>query len=277
MTRFLPTLQEIREAHRVRHDYERLLPVNTFIFRPVSFFITWLAIRIGLTSEAVSWLSGVVGFAGCLFLMSGGQKFLVAGIGLLWLFNLLDCVDGDIARTMKTQNPYGRFLDSICGCITDFIFWAVVGVMAFRNPEYLLIQKILPVPEFTWLIIGSLTGFLYIWLQYIEQTFDSLLRPAWEALGVSENTSAPHLNVRQDTPDAAYGIAKVIRVINHNLRVRETHYIILLIAFIGKFIDLFLVIFFFYYLFSNILLMVIYSLRGAKVKKSGSSGPCALV
>lgn len=268
MTTFLPTLKEIREAHSVRHDYERVLPVNTFIFRPVSFFVTWLAIRIGLTTEAVSWLSGVAGLAGCIFLISGGQKFLVAGIGLLWLFNLLDCVDGDIARTMKTGNPYGQFLDSICGGIIDLIFWAVVGVMAFRNPEYLLIQKIVPVPEFTWLIIGSLTCFLFIWLGYLEQTFDSLLRPAWEMLGVSENTSSPHLNIQQDTPDAAYGIADVVRVINHNLRVRETHYMILLIAFIGRSIDLFLIIFFFYYLLSNILLMIIYSLRGAKVKKS---------
>jgi hypothetical protein len=169
---------------------------------------------------------------------------------------------------MKTENPYGRFLDSICGGIIDLIFWAVVGVMAFRNPEYLLIQKIVAVPEFTWLIIGSLACFLSIWLGYLEQTFDSLLRPAWETLGVSDNTSSPHLNIRQDTPDAAYGIANIVRIINHNLRVRETHYMILLIAFIGRSIDLFLVIFFVYYLLSNILLMVIYSLRGAKVKKS---------
>ena len=272
MTTSLPTLQEIREAHSWKRSYERFLPVSRFIFRPVSFPVTWLALRIGLTSEAVSWLSGVVGIAGCIFLISRNETLLAAGIGLLFLFNLLDCVDGSIARTMKTENPYGRFLDSICGGIIDLIFWAVVGVMAFLNPEYLLIQKIVPVPEFTWLIIGSLTCFLFTWLGYLEQTFDSLLRPAWETLGVSENTSSPHLNVQQDTPDAAYRIANVVRVINHNLRVRETHYMILLIAFIGRSIDLFLVIFFVYYLLSNILLMVIYSLRGAKVKKSGSFG-----
>ena len=221
-----------------------------------------------MTSEAVSWLSGVVGLTGCIFLISRNETLLVAGIGLLLLFNLLDCVDGSIARTMKTENPYGRFLDSICGGIIDLIFWAVVGVMAFRNPEYLLIQKIAPVPEFTWLIIGSLTCFLSIWLGYLEQTFDSLLRPTWEMPGVSENTSSPHLNIQQDTPDAVYRIANVVRIINHNLRVRETHYMILLIAFMGGSIDLFLVIFFLYYLLSNIVLMVIYSLRGAKVKKS---------
>ncbi|MGD1152442.1 MAG: CDP-alcohol phosphatidyltransferase family protein [Syntrophales bacterium] len=268
MSTSLPTLQEIREAHSWKRNYERFLPVSRFIFRPLGFLATWLALRLGITSEAVSWLSSVVGLTGCIFLISVKGKFLVAGIGVLLLFNLLDCVDGSIARTMKTENPYGRFLDSICGSIIDLIFWAVVGVMAFRNPEYLLIQKIVPVPVFTWLIIGSLTCFLFIWLGYLEQTFDSLLRPAWETLGVSENTSPPHLNIQQDTPDTAYGIANVVHIINHNLRVRETHYMILLIAFIGRSIDLFLVIFFVYYLLSNILLTVIYSLRGAKVKKS---------
>ena len=224
MKKKYPSIREIREAHSWKRNYERFLPVSRFIFRPVSFPVTWFAIRLGLTSEAVSWLSGLVGLSGCIFLISRNEALLAAGIGLLLLFNLLDCVDGSIARTMKTGNPYGQFLDSICGGIIDLIFWAVVGVMAFRNPEYLSIQKIAAVPEFTWLIIGSLTCFLAIWLGYLEQTFDSLLRPTWETLSVSEDTSSSHLNIQQDKPDAVHCIANAVRVINLNLRVRETQY-----------------------------------------------------
>jgi len=266
MTSSVPTLKEIREAHSWKRDYERFLPVSRFLFRPVSFPVTWLAIRLGLTSEGVSWLSGIVGLAGCIFLMSEVQTSLVTGIGLLMLFNLLDCVDGGIARTMKTQNPYGRFLDSTCGGIIDLIFWAVIGIMAFRNPEYVFTRNIPSFANSTWLIIGILTCFLSIWLVYVEQTFDSLLRPSWEMMNTSESSASidwkTQVNI-QYTPSATI---TVLRIINNNLRVRESHYIVLLIAFIGRFIDLFLATFFFYYLASNVILMAIYSFRGAKVK-----------
>ena len=103
-----PTLQEIRFTHAWKREYERYLPLSRYVFRPLGFLLTWLAIRIGLTSEAVSWLSGFVGLIAYLCLMSSQQQSLPIGISLLLFFNLLDCVDGSIARTMKTENPYGR-------------------------------------------------------------------------------------------------------------------------------------------------------------------------
>ncbi len=102
-----PTLQEIRETHAWKREYERYLRLSRFVFRPVGFLLTWLAVRIGLTSEAVSWLSGFVGLIAYLCLISNQEHLLLVGIGLLCFFNLLDCVDGSIARTMKTENSYG--------------------------------------------------------------------------------------------------------------------------------------------------------------------------
>ncbi len=117
-----PTLQEIRKAHSWKREYERYLPLSRYIFRPMGFLLTWLAIRVEMTTEAVSWLSLMVGLTGCLFLMSGWEQAIPVGLGLLLFFNLLDCVDGSIARATKSENPYGKFLDSICGGIVDLAF-----------------------------------------------------------------------------------------------------------------------------------------------------------
>src|SRR2546422_2514408 len=85
-----PTLSDIRHAHRERHDYERYLVVNRFLFRPVGFVLTWVAVHVGLTSEAVSWLSGMVGLIGCAALVSGVKALQPAGLAVLFLFNLLE-------------------------------------------------------------------------------------------------------------------------------------------------------------------------------------------
>lgn len=60
-TNIYPTLREIRETHAWKREYERYLPLSRYVFRPLGFLLTWLAIRIGLTSEVVLWLSGFVG------------------------------------------------------------------------------------------------------------------------------------------------------------------------------------------------------------------------
>jgi phosphatidylglycerophosphate synthase len=182
----LPTLQEIREAHGWKRDYEKYLPLSRFIFRPLGFLLTWVAIRTGWTTESVACLSGIVGIVGCLCLMSKWPQLLPLGIGLLLLFNLLDCVDGSIARTTKTENPYGRFLDAVCGGIIDLAFWAVVGIMAYRHGDLLVWQNPFGYGAFFWLALGAATCFTSILVAFLERAYDRSLREAWEKISTSK-------------------------------------------------------------------------------------------
>ena len=122
MTPVVSTVADIRAAHGFKWEYERFLPLSRYIFRPLAFRATWLAIRLEVTSEGVSWLSAVVGAVGLVALVSAAAWTVWVGLGLLALFNLLDCVDGGLARAARTSNPYGRFLDSVCGALVDLAF-----------------------------------------------------------------------------------------------------------------------------------------------------------
>ncbi len=249
----LPTLQEIREAHSWKREYERYLPISRYIFRPSGFLLTWVAIRLGLTTEAVSWLSLMVGITGCLFLMSGWEQAIPVGLGLLLFFNLLDCVDGSIARATKSENPYGKFLDSICGGIVDLTFWAVVGVTAFRHPQLLYWPSPFSYGPSFWLVVGTLTCLLFILVGFLERTFDELLRRDWDrSQGV------------QDQQPKSWG--NLLRTINTNLRVRESHYFFLLFAYWTKTIDVLLIMYLLYYLSFNSILLVVYSRRGRRIR-----------
>lgn len=263
-----PTLNEIRETHAWKREYERYLPLSRYVFRPIGFLATWLAIRLGLTSETVSWLSGFVGLIGCLCLMSSQAQLLPVGIALLLFFNLLDCVDGSIARTMKTENPYGRFLDSLMAWI-DMGFWALIGVMVYRHPDLLYFSNPMSYGTIFWLAVGGLTCYFSNLLEYVEMIFDQSVRGEWDNIradckadskGIPKDEEVKQVYHRETPPFS------VVRIIYHNLRVRETHYFLLIFAYWGNVIDLLLVSFLFYYFLHTIFLIIIYSSRGKQVQ-----------
>ena len=260
-----PTLQEILDAQISRRVYVRYLPLARYMLYPIGYLITWLAIRIGLTTEAVAWLSGIVGLIGFLFLMSSQDCLLPIGIGLLVLFNILDCVDGSIARTMNTQNPYGRFLDSLMGWI-DMGFWALIGVMAYRHPHLLFWQDPLGKGVIFWLAIGGLTCYFSILIGYIEGIFDELMRGSWDKVTDKSKSGTFKNNITENRHSSPSLILTIIRSINHNLRVRETHYFFLVLAYLCNAIDLLLGFFLFYYLLHTIFLIIVYSSRGKQIR-----------
>jgi hypothetical protein len=262
-----PTLQEIRDTHAWKREYERYLPLSRFVFRPMGFLLTWLAIRIGLTSEVVSWLSGLIGLIAYLCLLSSHEQLLSVGIGLLCFFNLLDCVDGSIARTMKTENPYGRFLDSLMGWI-DMGFWALIGVMAYRHTQLLYWPDPFGKGVIVWLVIGGLTSYFFILAGYIEGLFDGYLRADWDKLVNKQKSDILKNEVTKNGNTSPSFILNIIRRINHNLRVRETHYFLLVFAYCGKVIDLLLGLFLLYYFLHTIFLIIVYSSRGRCLLKS---------
>jgi hypothetical protein len=265
----LPTLMEIRAAHEWKRDYERYLPLSRYLFRPVGFLLTWVSIQIGLASETISWLSGVVGLVACLCLLSTQELLLPFGIGFLLFFNLLDCVDGSMARVLKTENPYGKFLDSLMGFI-DMAFWAVIGVIAYNHPQLLFFSDPLGYGSIFWLVAGGLTSYFFILLGYVENIFDHSIRDEWNNMKkkIRDASNISNNKLEEDLYKAnlTFTPLSIMRRINHNLRVRETHYFFLILAYLGSMVDLFLFSFLLFYAFSTLFLILVYSIRGRKLR-----------
>ena len=274
MTRTVyPTLKEIRKAHAWKRVYEKYLPLSRFVFRPLGFLLTWLVIRVGLTSEVVSWLSGFVGLIAYLCLVSGREHLPLIGIGLLHFFNLFDCVDGSIARTMKTENSFGRFLDISMGWV-DMGFWGLIGIMAYRHPEFLYCFNPWGCDLILWLAVGGSTCYFSNLFKYIECSFDSCVRNDWNSMQARNSASLMDRSETGKIKEAAHSktdrfsvIMTLVRRLNHNIRVRETTYFFLLLAYLCKIIDLLLIVYLFYYFMHTIILIIIYNIRGRQLLK----------
>ncbi len=255
-----PTLAEIKASHAPRVEYERYLVANRFIFRPPSFPAIWLLVRLGVSGELASWFSGLSAMLGFVCFLWPSRPLLWQGLGFLMLFNFFDCLDGGIARITDRRNSYGRFLDEAMGW-ADMLFWLLLGVVVWRSPQLRHTGDSLGLLPGLWLTVGALCFFLSVYAAYLERTFDQTLRAGWEKL------RAAHGVAPTATPVVGKNWPEVLaRSLAHNLRVRETHYLLLVPAFAFGLADAFLVFMTCFYALTVLTLAIVYCRRGRKVK-----------
>lgn len=100
------------------------------VYRPVSFWITPLFLALGWTADAVSVLQ--LGFAVAMIGVAclGGLAGALAVVGLALAIQVLDCVDGNVARVSRHTTPVGTMIDGLCTLLFWALYFVAVGVLA---------------------------------------------------------------------------------------------------------------------------------------------------
>ena len=103
--------------------------IDRIFYRPIGFKIACLLRNTGITPNMVTILSIFVGIgAGYLFYF-GALYYTILGILLLIFANILDCVDGQLARLTGIKSEIGRILDGFAG---DLWFTSIYVGFALR-------------------------------------------------------------------------------------------------------------------------------------------------
>jgi len=107
------TLKELKAfKHRINPE-ERQGAYGYYFIRPLSLYMTYLALRLGLTANQITVLQTIAGLAGAVCLAFPNAKMTIAGILLLQFGFVLDNVDGEVARFRKQVSVTGKFLDTV--------------------------------------------------------------------------------------------------------------------------------------------------------------------
>jgi phosphatidylglycerophosphate synthase len=128
-----------RSRYTIRAVMESLPPEKVkqdglwtrFVLRPLSFPLSALALNLGLRAGAVSYFSALVSLAGGLLFSFPGYLLPGLGVILFNFFSLLDCVDGNMARTAKTAGPWGGWADAVTGFIAYTSVFFGSGIYIF--------------------------------------------------------------------------------------------------------------------------------------------------
>ncbi len=99
-------------------------------YRPLSYPLSAIIANLGVTANAVSYASAIVALAASIMFIINNYAFHIVGAVLVNLWLLMDCIDGNIARTVKKQ-PFGEFADAISGYILLGLVYTSIGYAAY--------------------------------------------------------------------------------------------------------------------------------------------------
>lgn len=103
--------------------------VDRVFYRPIGFRIARMLKGTGITPNMVTVLSIFVGAAVGFFFYHDDFIYNLCGILLLVFANILDCVDGQLARLTGIKSQIGRILDGVAG---DIWFTCIYVAFALR-------------------------------------------------------------------------------------------------------------------------------------------------
>jgi hypothetical protein len=93
-------------------------------FRPIAFQVVKLVMPTKLTPNHLTAMSIAAGLAGSVLLRFDSPAATVAGAGLMLVYGVLDCADGQLARARGSSSRLGRILDGM----SDYVVGVSSGV-----------------------------------------------------------------------------------------------------------------------------------------------------
>lgn len=109
-------------------DERRSELLAALVYRPLSFYLTPLFLRLGWSADGVSALQFPLALAMPAAAFAGGWIGAGAVVALALLVQVLDCVDGNIARHTRRSSPIGPVLEGLA----TLIFWSMYFIAIGR-------------------------------------------------------------------------------------------------------------------------------------------------
>lgn len=137
-----------------------------YIGRPLSYILTIPFLYANISPNAISVISIIPIIIGFILMCVGTAKgTLCIGWLMFFLWNLLDGVDGNVARYKKQFSKMGSVYDAMSGYIAMVLSFFGWGVAAAHNTSLLSIH--IGIPSDLYIVIGALSGIFVIFPRFI--------------------------------------------------------------------------------------------------------------
>lgn len=226
--------------------------LSRLFYRRVSFYIAAICANLGISANTVSYFSGIVGVVACVCFIPDIFWMHILGALLINVWLILDCTDGNLARSVKSQ-PFGEFADGISSYI-------LVGLMCTTMSFSVYFDGGLFVPaSWPWIIlIGALAS-----------SSDSLMRLIYQKYKNTEIDMADKgiVKIEKDVRTDHNQVGSLRVRIEAELGVGGILPLAILIATVFKALDIVVVYCFLYYGLSFVLATLIYVKKAMNAEK----------
>jgi hypothetical protein len=108
---------------------------NDKILVSPSIIFVWLFVNLGMSGNAVSWVSGAVAILGGILLSSTNSLLIFLGSFSYVFYHILDYADGGVARLRKESGIEGQYVDWIMHVISSVAISSGIFIGALRISE----------------------------------------------------------------------------------------------------------------------------------------------
>lgn len=148
---------------KAKREKERWNVFAAYIGRPISVLLTVPLIETKVKPSTITLLSiiaALIGFS--MFATGEGLQYYIIGWFFFFIWNILDGVDGNLARCQRTCSPLGELWDATGGYVAMVLTYLSVSIAAFYDDNiYQLCEP------HHYLIMGGLTAVLSIFPRLI--------------------------------------------------------------------------------------------------------------
>ena len=157
-------IYDIAVPYRKRRE-EHLNFLLAIALRPASILVTAPLLKtkvkpITITKISVFFLSLCLGFLS----FSNSMKWRIMGWICLYIWGVLDCVDGNLARCTNQCSQLGDLWDTMGGYIAMIVIYFSAGIAAYYDKNLLAIA-----PKYYWLILGGASAIFAIFPRLVMQ------------------------------------------------------------------------------------------------------------
>jgi len=145
-------------------------PILTQIFyRPFSFLVASFCAKMNISANTVSYFSTIIGIIACVLFLVDDYLLRIIAATLINIWLILDCVDGNLARSVKKQS-FGEFADGISSYVLVALVCITIGFSVYFTGG-IIFEKGSP-----WIILlGALASIADTLMRLIYQKFRSEL------------------------------------------------------------------------------------------------------
>ena len=171
------TIDNIRSTFpEEKRTVERNNLFGHFVLRRISYYLTWLFIRLGISANEVTGISILIGCFGCILLAFGSYSGMIVGALILNIWALLEFVDGNVARATNSSSNYGAFIDALNASTMGILLFVSAGIAAFSYPDPHLNSFIryflaISIDKGVFLFFGCWASLFYIFPRFIGDAF----------------------------------------------------------------------------------------------------------
>lgn len=149
--------------------------IARYFYRPISFYISAWCANHNISANGVSYFSILFAILGSVCMLFPNYWMQITGAVFFNLWLLFDCVDGNIARSVRKQ-PFGEFADATSSYILVGFMGAAIGYSVYLNGGLLI-----PAGQSLCIIAGAWAGTADTMMRLIYQKYQASLREHQDA------------------------------------------------------------------------------------------------